>query len=58
LVSLFEMLWGQPQKVTSPADWEVYRRLCEPGSEDFILDVPGYYAFFTYSMFVGNVPLA
>jgi hypothetical protein len=30
--------------------------LCTPGSEHFILDVPDYYAFFTYSMFRGRVP--
>ena len=32
------------------------QRLCEPGSADFILDLPDYYAFFTYSMFWGQVP--
>lgn len=56
LISLFEMLWGKPQPETSPADWAEYQRLCEPGSPDFILDIPGYYAFFTISMFRGKVP--
>jgi hypothetical protein len=27
-----------------------------PESKDFILDIPGYYAFFTYSMFQGKTP--
>jgi demethylmenaquinone methyltransferase/2-methoxy-6-polyprenyl-1,4-benzoquinol methylase len=56
LTSLFDMLWGQPQPEVSQQDWQEYQRLCQPESPDFILDLPGYYAFFTYSMFRGNVP--
>jgi ubiquinone/menaquinone biosynthesis C-methylase UbiE len=56
LTSLFEMLWSSPQPETSPDDLEEYRRLCVPGSPDFILDIPDYYGFFTYSMFRGRVP--
>ena len=56
LVSLFEMLWGQPQPEVSAQDWEAYRRLCEPASPDFILNVDGYYAFFTYTLFRGMIP--
>lgn len=51
LTSLFEMLWSVPQPDASPEDCAEYKRLCTPGSADFILDVPDYYAFFTYSMF-------
>lgn len=56
LLSLFEMLWGQRQPETSPEDWRDYQRLCEPASSDFVLDIPDYYGFFTYSMFQGTVP--
>lgn len=57
LISLFEMLWGMPQPETSMEDVSEYKRLCTPGSPpDFILDIPDYYAFFTYSMFRGRVP--
>lgn len=56
LISLFEMLWGQPQPEVAPEDWKEFQRLCEPSSSDFILDQPGYYAFFTYSLFRGEVP--
>jgi ubiquinone/menaquinone biosynthesis C-methylase UbiE len=56
LASLFDMLWGQPQPGVSPEDWAEFQRLCQPGSPDFILDLPGYYAFFTCSMFRGRVP--
>jgi len=57
LISLFEMLWGRRQPDVSDEDWEEYQGLCKPGSAGFILDVPDYYAFFTYSMFQGKVPL-
>lgn len=56
LVSLFEMLWGQPQPGVASEDWQAYQRLCRPGSADFILDLPDYYAFFTYTMFWGKTP--
>lgn len=56
LISLFEMLWSQPQSEVSSEDWAEYKHLCTPGSKDFILDIPGYYAFFTYSVFQGPVP--
>jgi demethylmenaquinone methyltransferase/2-methoxy-6-polyprenyl-1,4-benzoquinol methylase len=49
------MLWGDPQAETSAEDWAEYQRLCQPGSADFILDIPGYYAFFTYTLFRGQV---
>lgn len=55
LISLFEMLWGERQPEVSANDWAEYERLCKPGSADFILDVPDYYAFFTYTMFEGSV---
>ena len=55
LASLFEMLWGQFQPTVSPADRSEYQRLCRPESPDFIPDLPGYYAFFTYTMFTGRV---
>jgi demethylmenaquinone methyltransferase/2-methoxy-6-polyprenyl-1,4-benzoquinol methylase len=56
MISLFQMLWGTPQPEVSPEDWAEYERLCTPGSPDFILDLPEYYAFFTYSMFCGKAP--
>jgi len=39
------MLWGTPQPETSQDDWHEYKRLCDPASADFILDVPHYYGF-------------
>jgi demethylmenaquinone methyltransferase/2-methoxy-6-polyprenyl-1,4-benzoquinol methylase len=56
LISLFEMLWGAPLPEVSTQDWVRYKRLCRPDSPEFILDLPDYYAFFTYSMFRGRIP--
>ena len=56
LISLFQMLWGEPQPEVSKEDWAGYQRLCQPESPEFILNLPDYYAFFTYTMFRGKVP--
>ena len=56
LTSLFEMLWSEPTPKDASSDvWKEYRRLCTPSSPGFILDDPGYYTFFTYTMFQGKV---
>lgn len=57
LASLLEMLWGERQPGVTDEDWQEYQRLCRPESPDFIVDSPDYYAFFTYSLFRGKVPL-
>jgi len=51
----FEMRWGNPQSELTPEDWAKYQRLFRPESPDFILNLSDYYAFFTYSMFRGQV---
>jgi len=56
ITSLFEMLWGMPQAEVSSEDWQEYQRLCRADSTDFILNLPEYYGFFTYSLFCGQVP--
>ena len=58
LTSLFQMLWGTPGPEASPEDIAEYKRLCLPGAPEFILDLPDYYAFFTYTVFSGKVPKA
>jgi len=55
LISLFDMRWKGAQPEMAPEDWVQYERLCQPESRDFILNLPGYYAFFTYSLFRGKV---
>ena len=55
LISLMSMRWDGARSEVSQEDWEEYQRITQPGSPDFILDLPDYYAFFTYSMFRGVV---
>ncbi len=57
LISLFQMRWGAPKSELTKEDWEQYQRLCDPDSSDFILNIPDYYAFFTYSLFWGKVTI-
>jgi demethylmenaquinone methyltransferase/2-methoxy-6-polyprenyl-1,4-benzoquinol methylase len=55
LADLFEMRWGTAESEVSSEDWALYLRLCQPESPDCILNLPDYYAFFTYSLFRGKV---
>jgi ubiquinone/menaquinone biosynthesis C-methylase UbiE len=54
LVSLIEMRWGNPPELDH-RERKQFKRLCDPGSPDFILNLPDYIAFFTYSLFYGKV---
>lgn len=58
LEALFAMLWTKPPDSETQADWLEYERLCRTDSPDFILDLPEYYAFFTYTLFTGRVEKA
>jgi len=49
------MRWVDVGAELSEEDWVEFQRLCLPESPEFILDLPDYYAFYTYSMFRGNV---
>ena len=55
LVALFKMRWPSVESELTATDGAEYQRLCLPQSPDFILNLPDYYAFFTYSMFHGRV---
>jgi demethylmenaquinone methyltransferase / 2-methoxy-6-polyprenyl-1,4-benzoquinol methylase len=55
LTSLIEMRWVDVRAELSEGDWAEYQRLCLAESPEFILDIPDYYAFYTYSMFRGRV---
>ena len=55
LTSLFEMLWRVASSEVAEADRLEYQRLCQADSPDFILNLPEYYAFFTYTLFSGKV---
>lgn len=55
LISLFRMRWPGVQSELTPEDWAEFQRLCQPESQDFILNLPEYTAFFTYTLFRGTV---
>jgi len=55
LTALIEMRWVDVGAELSEKDWVEYQRLCLAESPEFILDIPNYYAFYTYSMFRGRV---
>ena len=57
LLSLFQMRWGKVKSEVAEHDWEEFQRLCQADSPDLILDCSDYYAFFTYTMFSGEVVL-
>ncbi len=54
LLSLIDMRWNSSE--LSSEDSDEFQRLCNPDSPEFILNLPDYYAFFTYTMFRGRVP--
>ncbi len=56
LIDLLQMRWEGAEADLSPGDWSAYQQISQPGSPGFILDQPGYHAFFTYSVFSGMVP--
>jgi demethylmenaquinone methyltransferase/2-methoxy-6-polyprenyl-1,4-benzoquinol methylase len=49
------MRWPGAEEELSPEDAAEFRRLCRPGSEEFIVDHPDYYACFTETLFRGRV---
>lgn len=51
LTSSFQMLWGKAEPKVTSQDWARFQRLCQPESPGFILNLPDYYAFITYSLF-------
>jgi len=55
LIALFEMRWPGVESELALEDRAEYRRLCRPESPKFILNHPDYYAFFTCTMFRGQV---
>ena len=50
------MFWESARPEVSAEDWADYERLTDPESADYILNLPDYYAFLTYTVFTGRVP--
>jgi len=55
IVALIDMRWPDVSTELSSDDLVEFQRLCTPDSPDFILNLPDYYASFTYTMFWGKV---
>ncbi len=55
LMDLFNMRWPDIERELSSDDLSEFRRLCQPDSHDFILNLSDYYAFFTQTLFWGKV---
>lgn len=55
LAALIDMRWGGAESEVDRETWREYERLCDPNSSSFIVDAPDYYAFFTETLFRGQV---
>jgi demethylmenaquinone methyltransferase/2-methoxy-6-polyprenyl-1,4-benzoquinol methylase len=55
LTELIDMRWGGARPELASEDWDEFQRLRHPDSDGFILNLSDYYAFFTYSLFYGQV---
>lgn len=53
LTILLQMLWGESESEMSDSDWQNFKRLCDLNSDDYILNNPFYYGFYTYTFFKG-----
>ena len=49
----FQMFWGQSEGQVSKEDWNEFKRICNPNSNDYVLNNPHYYGFYTYTVFKG-----
>jgi len=56
MVDIIEMRWPNVEDELSKKDLHLYKRLTDPISSDYILKLPDYYGFYTYSVFSGKVP--
>jgi len=54
LIEFFPMRWPDVESELSKEDWAEFKRLSDPKSPDYLLNLPDYYAFFTYSLFRGK----
>jgi len=55
LEDLFNMRWPDVSTELSSDDLVEFKRLCLPDSPDFILNLPDYFAFYTYTVFWGKM---
>jgi len=56
MTDIIEMRWPNVESELSKEDFDLCKRLTTPDSPDFILNLPDYYGFYTYTVFRGKVP--
>ncbi|GAB6096260.1 hypothetical protein JCM14469_25130 [Desulfatiferula olefinivorans] len=56
LMDLFMMRWPDGGSELSSEDQAEFRRVCQPQSPEFILNLSDYYAFVTQTLFWGKIP--
>ena len=56
LLTLIQMRWLNAEKELSRADRELYERITDSSSPEFILNQPDYYGFYTYTLFRAAAP--
>lgn len=55
LTETFRMFWNKAKPGVSDEVWAEYKRLCNPKSPDYILNLPDYSGYFIYSLFYAIV---
>ena len=51
---LFQMFWGESESEVAEIDWKNFKRLCDPNTDNYILNNQHYYGFYTYTLFRGK----
>lgn len=51
---LFPMLWGEAEARVDREDWDLFQRITDPDSPDYLLKNPHYHGFYSYSLFTGK----
>ena len=54
LTILFKMLWENSSKEISQDDWKKFQEIGSPDSDNFIVNQPDYYGYYTYTLFTGT----
>ena len=58
LKALIDMRWEGVESELGKGDWNLFQKLINPESAEYILDRPDYYGFFTYTVFKARVSQA
>jgi demethylmenaquinone methyltransferase/2-methoxy-6-polyprenyl-1,4-benzoquinol methylase len=57
MTDIIEMRWPNVEPELSKEDFKLFQKLTDPDSPDYILNMPDYYGFYTYSVFRGKVSI-